>query len=300
MQKNVQREYPPPDMQSLQYNGHGISQEQSRALQKTDEALILEFTHPKQHAWAALHTATALVEEIARKTGGLVWDQETSEIFSPDAWHKKRLASWPTDVPDVSTRTLIHSYNKGEYVRAVTLGMSKLGLPDVVFEEFPWSSDDQVGNLINIFGQSMAEGEVFRKEGRFKLDLRAIKNATVRDRQVNSLKPNGTGVACIALKQGKWEKGDPENRLVQLTSDAYPGNDVHSKQDEMLSSFFGWKDSVAAVHHNQELLDASDNAKAKPPELHKAFIAGLDPGEFLEVKAPFRTEDGGENGCGSR
>ena len=60
MQKNVQREYPPPDMQSLQYNGHGISQEQSRALQKTDEALILEFTHPKQHAWAALHTATAL------------------------------------------------------------------------------------------------------------------------------------------------------------------------------------------------------------------------------------------------
>lgn len=95
MQKNVQREYPPPDMQSLQYNGHGISQEQSRALQKTGEALILEFTHPKQHAWAALHTATALVEEIARKTGGLMWDQETNQGASAErAFRNPKLARW--------------------------------------------------------------------------------------------------------------------------------------------------------------------------------------------------------------
>jgi len=93
VQKNVPQEYPPPDLKSLQYFGHGISPQQAQALQKCNEAFVLEFAHPKDHVWTALRTANALVEEIARKTGGLVWDEETREVYSPDAWHKKRLAS---------------------------------------------------------------------------------------------------------------------------------------------------------------------------------------------------------------
>jgi uncharacterized protein YegJ (DUF2314 family) len=293
VQKNVKKEYAPPDMKSLQHFGRGISRDQAQALQDSDQALILEFGHPKKHVWTALRTATALVEQIARETGGLVWDEETREVFSPDAWHQQRLASWVAEVPELSSQTVIHAYNTGESVRAITLGMSKMGLPDVVVEDSGWSSNNQVGNLINLFCQSIAEGEQFGKTGEFKLVLRKVKNSNVRDSQLKSLKANASGVACLTLRPGKWEEGDPENRLIRLASDKYPGSDVHAKQDGMLSSFFGWEDSVAKIHHNEELLAASAKAKAKLPELQKTFAAGLEPGEFIEVKAPFRTLDGG-------
>ncbi len=293
VQKNVPQEYPPPDMKSLEYSGHGIGPEQAQALQKSNEAFILDFAHPKDYVWPALRTANTLVEEIARKTGGLVWDEETREVFSPDAWHKKRLASWTTDVPDVSSQTVVQIYQKDEYVRAITLGIAKLGLPDVVIEDSSWSSNNQAGNLINLFCQSLAEGKTVRRTGAFRLELRAIRNSTVRGDQMSSLKANASGVACLTLRQGKWEAGDPKNRLIQLTSDTYPGNDVHVRQETMLSSFFGSEDSITTVHHNEELLAASGKAKAKLPELKRAFAAGLEPGEFIDVKAPFRTQDGG-------
>jgi uncharacterized protein YegJ (DUF2314 family) len=294
LQNNAKKEHPPPDISALRYFGRGLSKEQAQALQDSDEALILEFAHPKKDVWIALRTANSLIEEIARKTRGLVWDQGTREVLSADAWHEKRLKPWVEDVPDVSSQTVVHAYDNGEYVRAITLGMSKMGLPDVVVEDSDWSSNIQVGNLINIFCQSIAEGQPFRSTGEFKLVLRSVKNLAVHDSQLKSLGTNATGVACLTLKQGRRDEGDPENRLVELAFDRYPGSDVHAKEDLATSSFFGSQDSLAMVKHNAELLAASASAKAKLPELHRAFDSGLEPGEFIEVKAPFRTDDGGK------
>lgn len=188
---------------------------------------------------------------------------------------------------------VIQSYSKGESVRAITLGMSKMGLPDVVIQDSAWSSSSQVGNLINLFSQSIAEGEPFSKSGDFMLILRGIQNPHVRDDRIKSLKANATGVACLTLKKGIWEEGDPKNRLIELASDKYPGNDQGAKQEALFGSFFGWEDSITMIKHNDELLEASARAKAKLPELQRAFAAGLDPGEFIQVKAPFKTQDGG-------
>ena len=292
-EKNVQRNYPPPKMKSLQYFGRGISREQAAALQQSREALVLKFMHSKENVWTGLQTANLLVEEIARRTGGLVWDEETREIFSPDAWHKKRLESWTTESPDISTQTTIHAYQNAEYVRAITLGMAKVGLPDVVVNDFSWSANRGVGNLINLFCQSMAEGAMLNTPGRFKLDIKSIKNARVRESQVKGLKTNASGTACLSLKEGKKDEGDPENRLIELTADAYSGPDLHAKQESMLSSLFGWEDSITPVEHTAELLEASRKATARLPELYQAFRAGLQPGEFIHLKAPFKTPDNG-------
>jgi uncharacterized protein YegJ (DUF2314 family) len=290
VEKHVRSEYAPPSLESLKYFGEGLSKEQAQALQEAKEALILDFAHPKGRSWTALKTANELVEQVARKSGGLVWDEETRQVFTPDSWHQKRLASWADGPPRISTQTVIHEYNSGEYERAITLGMTKLGLPDVVVEDISWSSNDQVGTFINIFCQAMLEGATFATPDAFKLDLRSIKNSKVRDAKV---KGNGTGIACISLKQGRWEEGDPKNRLVELAPYKYSGPDLHAKQDQMFGSFFGWEDSIKYVKHNAELLAASQEAKAKLPGLQKAFTAGLQPGEFLQVKAPFHTPDGG-------
>lgn len=293
LQKHVQQEYAPPSVEDLQYSGEGLSQQQAKALQKSEEAFILQFAHPKENMWTALHAANLLVEEIARQTGGLVWDEETRQVFSPDAWHEKRLKPWAGDPPDISSQTVVQTYKKDEFVRAITLGMTKAGLPDVVVDDFSWSSENQVVDLINLFCQSMVEGVVFEKSGKFNLSLQAIKNSEVRDAQSKSLKRNFVGVAYLSLKPGVWEEGDPKNRLIQLTSDRYVGNDVTAKQDRMLSCFFGWEDKVTAVQHNEVVLEESRKERAKLPGLQKDFNAGLQQGEFIQVKVPFKTPDGG-------
>lgn len=293
IETDVQHRYAPPSMESLQYFGRGITRAEGQALQKSRTALILTFGHPRRQAWTALRLANLLEEDIARTTQGLAWDEETREIFSPDAWHAKRLASWTSEIPDVATQTVIHAYNTGEYQRAITLGMAKMGLPDVVVEDFPWSTNDQVGNLINMFCQAIAEGKTFSPTGRFKLDLASIKNSTVRESQTRSLKSNASGTACLTLRQAKWEEGDPKNRLISLGADIYEGKDFHAKQELMISSMFGSEDSITRVRHNEELLAESRRERAKLPELQKAFNAGLQPGEFINVKAPFHTKDGG-------
>ncbi len=60
----------------------------------------------------------------------------------------------------------------------------------------------------------------------------------------------------------------------------------------MLAALFGSEDSIARVRHDEELLAASARARSRLPELHRAFDAGLEPGEFIMIKAPFKTPSG--------
>ena len=290
---NIRQGYVPPDLERLRYSGNGLSREQAVALQKWTRALILDFAHSRKDAWTGLKDADRLVSEVARRMDGLVWDEETREVFTADAWDKRRLADWTRAVPRVSSQDVVQTYNTGQSVRAITLGMAKMGLPDLVVEDSGWSSYQQIGNLINLVSQAMAEGELLPKSRQFRLVLRQIRDDGLREEMSKSLKAKGTGIGCLTLAPGQWEEGDPHNRLIQLTFDRYPGSDSYAKQDRMLSSFFGSEDSVHYIKHDEELLSASAKAKEQLPALQKAFAAGLAPGEYLEVKVPFKTDSGG-------
>lgn len=285
--------YPPLDPKSLQYFGRGLSQDQAERLQKTESVLIVDFAYPKKHVFAGLRSAQELTLALAQATGGLIWDEMTRETFSPEAWQKSRIAEWNEEVPNATKHTVIHSYKDGEYVRAITLGMEKFGLPDIVVEDFSWSLNRNVGHIINLFSQALVEGTELTKPGEFDLDFRTIKNAKVRDPQVSTLKPNGTGIALLALRKGTWEEGDPSNRLIEITFERGTGPDVHAQQEQVVSAAFGWEDSITRIKHDEALLEVSRKARSKLPSLRKEFNKGLAPGEFIQVKAPFETPEGG-------
>lgn len=289
----AQKDYRPPDLQMVQRFGRGLTRDQAEALQRAERALILHFAHPASMSASGLRTALQLAEQVARDTNGLLWDEETREIFTPDEWHKRRLDSWAGDTPDASQHTVIHAYKSDKLVRAITLGMAKFGLPDVVVSDLSWSLNRPIGNLINLFAQAMVEGAVIKAPGVYDLDLRSVRNANVRQAQLATLKPNAAAVAKLSLVKGTWEDGDPRNRLVEVRFDRYPGPDHYARQDAMLGALFGSEDSVQRVRHTNELLEASKAAKAKLPALREAFRRGLQPGEYIQVKAPFATPDGG-------
>lgn len=290
----VLQAYRAPSMELLQRFGHGLSREQAEALQKSDRALILDFAHPAQQSSAAMLKALQLTMQVARDTHGLVWDEETREVFTPDAWQKRRIDSWAGNVPDMSQQTIIHAYRSDTLVRAITLGMSKFGLPDVVVSDFSWSSNRGMGSLVNMLAQAMAEGATLPRPGQYDLDLRALKHAAARDPLLAHLKPNAAAVARLSLVNGKWEDGDPRNRLYEIRFDRYTGPDRYAQQTAMLTAAFGAdEDSVTRLKHNAELLAASKAANAQLPRLRDVFAKGLQPGEFILVKAPFTTRDGG-------
>lgn len=291
---DVQSDYRPPRLDSLKYFGRGLSREQGVALQRARTALILRFSHPQPQALTAYRASLQLAELIARDTQGLLWDEQTREVFTTDAWHQARLDSWEGDLPDVVGQTVIHLYNSDQVVRAISLGMSKFGLPDVVVNDLSWSSNNGVVQLINLLSQSLVEGASIDASGRYDAKLAAIRHAARRKALSENLLPKSTGVARLGLVQGTPEKGDPDNRLIEIRFDNYPGVDRYARQEALLQSLFGTKDSIAYVKHTKRLLAASEAARAKLPELQKAFTRGLQPGEYLLLKAPFATPEGGQ------
>ncbi len=292
VEDDVPANYAPPDLSFLRYFGRGISREQAEALQGSKQALILGFAYQTGGSWRDVRIAYEIAEAVARDTEGLLWDEQTREVFSPDKWHESRLAAWDDAAPDASANTVIHAYNSGEFVRAITLGMAKFGMPDLVINGTSWADNRAVGNLVNAVCQRMVEGVPVEKNGEFPVDLRAIRNKDVLKAQTSQLMPNASGSTVLQLRIGEWEDGDPYNRLAEIHFPKTQGRDEHAARSEVLSSLYGWEDAVSRVQHTNELLAASQRAKARLPAVRAAFLSGLAPGEYIEVKAPFATPSG--------
>lgn len=286
--------YPPPDQEFLRYFARGLSSQQAAQLQKSSRVAIIDFAHPSSTSLRALRKADSLVETFARQTNGLIWDEETREIFTPDAWRERRIEAWDGELPDSAKHFTIHAYRNTGLVRAITLGMAKFGLPDLVIEEISWSDSRPMGNLLNAVAQALTEGVAPKREGVLRLDLKELRNERLRNEQVRSVLPNGTGKVDLKVDYVRPKEGDPRNRLVEIGFDAYPGKDLHAKQTKLLAELFGVQpDSVQRVRHDEELERASHAARERLPELRAAFAKGMPPGEFIRLKVPFGTRSGG-------
>lgn len=293
--ENAQSSFRPPDMQQIRYFGRGLSQQQSEQLQLAKLALVVEFRMPASPTYAGLRAADRLLAEVAEQTKGLIWDEETREIFTPAAWRERHIDGWQGDIPNVVKHTVIHAYQGDKLLRGITLGMAKFGLPDVVMNDYPRSNSGQAGNLIAALSQSLVEGAQIGPRSNFTLDLAQIRHEAARATQQAQLTDNARGAAQLYFTKGKLEEGDPQNRLLEFYFDHYPGPDRYARQTALFTTLYGFNDGIMMIRHDDAILAASQAAKARLPALREAFNAGLRTGEYIMVKAPFATpEDGNE------
>lgn len=284
-------EYSPPDEQSLHYFGHDISAEDGKKLQKSTTAIILNFSYPIDYVLTGMQDALSFTHKLAETCNGLIWDESTREIFSPNEWHKRRIASWGKDGPNITKHTVIHAYKNTEFIRAISLGMQKFNLPDIVINDFTWTNNDPMAHLINIVGQSLLEGNKVDDGLTLRVNLHKIRNETLKKSILLSLKENASAQAVIPLKPAKPEEGDPDNYLLEIDFGNQQGNGLQEKQEAFISRFFGSEDKVIYVNHDEEIKAASAAAKKKLPQLKKDFNKGLKPGEYIYLKAPFKTPE---------
>ncbi|MEM8981954.1 MAG: DUF2314 domain-containing protein [Pseudomonadota bacterium] len=290
---DVKDSYAPPDMESLSYKGRGLSRDQGLALQESETALVIDVGYPLTMASIAFPAALQLMAAVAEKHNGLIWDEATREVFTVAAWRERRIDTWNEGVPNVQDHTAIHAYKNGDYVRAITLGMEKFGQPDIVVNDFAWSNNRAIGSLINLVTQTLIEGGVLDDKLSLAIDIQAIRNTEAREDLLASLFDNAEPALRLSFKPEVPDEGDPDNFLLAILFDSAAGASPQEQQEALLSTLFGSADAITYVDHDAQLLAASEAAQKKLPRLRDAFSAGLEPGEFIYVKAPFTTADGG-------
>ena len=285
---------PIPSETSLKYFGRGLDSTWVAKLKSAQCTLALVFRLPISGSLQSLRKACTVVGDLVKAHQVVVCDENTREYFTPSAWSERRIETWgPDDSPRVSSHITIHQYAKGEFDRAITLGMDKFGLPDLVVEAFPRHWANSVGGLMELVTQLGVENGSLQSGTSKEVAIADVKNEWIRDRLAKSTLSGGTGKETIALQPGRRDDGDPSNDLVQIEFGSGPGTEIE-RQAKLLGSLFGGTgDSLKlAKPDDQELAAASARARAKLPEFATRFRAGLLPGARLVLKAAFRTPGG--------
>ena len=286
-ERDLPNHYPVPAAEVLKFYARGLTRDHWEMLGASKEALVMSFAWPTNLGLSLLKSTEEILSEMAQQSGGLISDDETREIFSLEQWKATRLARWEGDLPLVSDHITIHAYSHVDSARAVTLGMAKFGLPDLVVEKFSWSVSQPLLRLMHLFAQSLVEHDGQGYVGNFDVDLTTFKHSVVRDAENKVLEGRPSKQAQLYLTKGVPDKGDPQNGLLVIGFDRYPGDDVFTKEQQCLNALFAYKESLHLIDHDKEILKASDEARTHLPELKKRVGQGLAQGEEILVKAAF-------------
>ncbi|MBN1208998.1 MAG: DUF2314 domain-containing protein [Myxococcaceae bacterium] len=280
----------PMDERMLEYFGRKLEASERKQLLGARHATLLAFRAPFAQRHEVLLSATRFAHQLAAEHGAFLWDTETREYFSARSWKETRLDGWSGGVPPVNAHITLHVYQDGSALRVISLGMAKLGLPDVVVEQVPASMDDGMGRLVNGVAQLLAEGLVPAADGTLEVDLAKVKDARLK-RQLQP-REGARGRVKLRALEGQRDQGDPENVLLELS---FPGTGaLEERQRAALDTLLGKPvdEVTSAPPEDPELEAVARKARARLAVLKPRVAKGLQYPERLLLKASFRTDGG--------
>jgi uncharacterized protein YegJ (DUF2314 family) len=289
--------FAPPTRAQLDSHGRGLTSAQAEQAAASQGVVRLSLVLDGDPGGNQLRAAELLMGQLARDHAGYVWDEETRELFSVDQWQTTRAATWEGDLPDAHGNVVIHTYEvRPGQTRSITLGMAKLGLPDLVVQEVAPSQTMQAAIVLDALAQALVEGARPDDHGSMKVDVDALHHARARSALARYTRANATRRIELTLSTAPLEQGDARNRLLALSFPAFAGASAAERQAGAIAAFAGRKeDEVAAIRPDDpELVAAQQRVQARLPTLAATFRAGLPAGERLSVKAPFATDDDSE------
>ncbi len=271
--------FAPPSERELGYFGVGVSEADGRALQDAPKVVVVNVQAATPKDAAALVTAAqSAVGEIAERTGGLPWDELTRQVFGRDAWAARTKAAPVATLDALTQHFTMHMYRDGEYLRIVTLGLGKLGLPELAVAGVTQGDRERMGRLVNATAVAMLAEGAAGPGG----TLRVVGNDGTKDTKTT-----------IGLAVNTRQEGDAPGRLATIL---FPGaGGLQTRQAALLATVFGQPEDelLMADRDDAALQTASKVAKAQLAKLRGHFSGGVPDMETLMVKAPFDTDDGG-------
>ncbi len=285
-------ELPPPSLDFLRHSARGLDDAAKEALQHPAAVTALRISGPAAKAVPSYRAALRALLAIEKAGPGAILDDETRETFSREKL-TARAEAFSGPVPVIREHVVVHVYKSGSLLRAVSLGMRKLGLPDMAVSEVSHSNSEAMVSLMTYALQSFAEHPALPEAGKLALDIPSLAGDPKRDEFAGGASRPGTGKGTLHLVQAKPEEGDADNRLIGLD---FPGPEksLHERQAKALATILGSGEGpmVMARPDDAELERARERARAKVMTLKPRWRDGPDV-EGLLVKGPFRTSSGG-------
>ncbi len=281
-------------VERLGYFGRGLDEAQMQTAVASKGVLMMSFELHADPTRSVLREIQRLVLDIAQRNAGFVWDDVTRELYTTAAWDERRVSGWEGDLPDIRRHITIHYYaTEGGRHRAITLGMGKFGLPDLVVSDLPESQSKAMTTILDAMAQLLVEGAGVERGGRFHVDLSGIRHPGAKAALLGDEGKGAMG-GPVDLAPVAGEEGDPANRLVQLRFTSYPGATEGERQAAAIVAIVGAAADplIQAPDQDPELAAATVRAQARLPAVAAAFRRGLPLGERIVVKAPFSTDDG--------
>ncbi|KFA87330.1 hypothetical protein [Archangium violaceum] len=285
----------PTDDAVLDVWGQRLNAEERKRLLGARHATALTFHVPFARRNEALLAATRFAHQLAVEHEGILWDISTRDYYSPLCWKKERLDRWSGGVPAVPAHITVDVHGEGESRRVTTSGMVKLGLPDLVVEQVPSSMLKDMGMLVGVVAQLLAEGLELSKDGTLNVDLARLKDARVKCLLEEMMAEGARRNMNMKLRalEARHGKAGPQKHLLEIV---FPGSGTaHERHQAALDTLFGKRPvSLMGVKpEDPELAEVARKARLRLDELKPRVEKGLQPPERLEVRASFRTDDGG-------
>ena len=285
-------EYPALDLDYLQHSGHNLSSQEMSQLQSPSSAVLIAFSGTNKNVIDDQISINHVIASLL-KNSAIVTDYTTYESFNDKSWSEDRVSNFNKDNQDITSQFTIHLYRENELCRAVTLGLGKFCLPDISIQNLSCKDQRSYGSLINLVSQTWIEKPVIRADTTLMINIKALKNDRVKTRLLNSLEKNASKKALISLAFVEPQEGDAYNSQFEIIFNDENFSSKQEQQQALISQVFGATDQVDYISHDDRVLQASQIAREKLPELKTMFNKGLDPGYSILLKAPFETDNGG-------
>ncbi len=284
-------ELPPPPMSTLQYAGGAASAQDKQAAQTAVAVTRLTLVSRADQAAAASSALLKAAAALEQTAPGLIWDPEARS-----AYRAASLASVAEDraldLPSVRKQVIMHVYPFETNMRIVTLGMAKLGLPDLAVEGVAAQDALGMSHVVMLVAQTLLEHPEVPADGRLAVDGKRLLSKAARDAFL-AIATGDPGADRVLLAEGTPRDGDAENRLLQLSFPG-PADTVHERHSALIATVIGRPGEVRGVPENDpEMLEARARAKKKLMLLKPRVTIGLPADEDLIVKGPFETVSGG-------
>lgn len=287
-------EYPAPDLDYLQHSGHNLSTREMSELQSPFSAVLLAFSGKNNNVINDQIGINRLISSLLNEKSAIVTDYTTYESFNSKSWSEDRIVNFNEANKDVTSQFTIHLYRENEFCRAVTLGLGKFCLPDISIQGLSCNDQRSYGSLINLISQTWIEKPVIRVDSTLIIDITTIKNDTVKTRLLKSLEQDASKKALITLSFVEPQEGDAYNSQFEIVFNDDNYSSKQEQQQALIAQVFGATDQIEYIKHDERILQASQRAKEKLPDLKNMFDKGLEPGYSILLKAPFETDNGGQ------
>lgn len=288
---DLKENFTPPDTAFLSFSGVDLSTEEKLKLQNARSVLVATFLTTKENIVDKQRKITSLIGSMVLGKDYIIADFNTSQFYNSSSWKSNREDNFAGNY--VLKEIILHTYREGEFCRIVTLGMGKFCLPDISIKDITCLDQNTFGSLVNAVIATLIQNPDINADSTLSIDLKKISDMKLKQVLTSDLKNKPEQKAEIKLRQVDPEAGDNPNIQFRIIFENPSFSSPQEEQNEVLKKLFGTEESYIKVTHDEEILAASERAKTKLPELQKLFKAGLEPGYSLLLKAPFKTDTGG-------